>query len=125
MRALFAAIGMVVCAPTPMFAADEVVGAVWKVEIKGEKSGEWSQFMSFRAVKNGKIIGGPKQVELGTYTQKGDEIIIKLTKIGGPKAVANGTYTVTKIKKDGSVWQGEFTDSDGKSSPVRVTLVKD
>lgn len=125
MRAFFATVVIAACVPTTSFAADEVIGAVWKVEIVGEKSGEWSNFIHFRALKTGKIVGGPKQAELGSYTQKGDEIVIKLTKLGGPRASANGTYTVTKINKDGSKWQGEFVDSDGKASAVRVTLVKD
>lgn len=111
---LFAAIGLATAS-----AKDDVVGAIWGIKLKNPK-GEFVEVIKVRATLKGEIYYDGKPI--GTHTHKGDDVKLVIDK-KGPKL--NGTYTLTKIKKDATIWAGTFKNEDGKEIPVRMGLIKD
>jgi hypothetical protein len=95
--------------------ADEVVGALWKIDFKDDKSS-----IKFQCTKDGKVFG-PKGKEIGTWEGKGAQAEITITD-GGER---NGTYKITKLDKKPPVYHGKYTNDKDKGIGITVTLIKD
>ncbi len=102
--------------------ADEVVGAIWRVE---NKTGRVYQY---RAGPRGVLWTVPKEGKperLGTWSGNRGETVMKIDSphLGG---IGNKrTITVTLVGKQPPKWQGEAELPDGKKIPLTITLVKD
>ncbi len=117
MRGLFLLITVVVAglASVVPVRGDEVVGAVWKIDFKDDKSS-----IKLQCLKNGKVFGlGGKKI--GDWKGNGPQSVIDITD-GGKR---NGIYTITKMKKDPPTYRGIYKSSKGEDTLISVTLVKD
>ena len=94
---------------------DDVVGAIWKIDFKDDKSS-----FKLQCTKNGKVFGlaGKK---IGTWKGDGPQSELDITDWGK----RNGVYTITKLKKDPPAYRGIYKNSRGEGTLITVTLVKD
>ncbi len=102
--------------------ADDVVGAIWRVENKV------GRVYKYRAGPKGVLWTVPKEgkpEKLGTWSGNPGETVMKIDapNLGG---IGNKrTITVTLVGKKPPKWQGESEAPDGKKMPLTITLVKD
>lgn len=102
--------------------ADEIVGAIWRVEnTKG-------RVYSYRAGPRGVLWTAPeegKPEKIGNWSGNAGKTVMKIDAphLGG---IGNKrTITVTLVGKNPPKWQGEAKLPDGKKIPLTITLVKD
>lgn len=129
MRTLFS-ISMLYVFALSMFAsvssnsaqADEVVGAIWRVENK------IGRVYLYRAGPRGVLWTVPKEGKperLGTWSGNPGETVMKIDAphLGG--VGTKRTITVTLVGKKPPKWHGEAEFPDGTKLPLTITLVKD
>lgn len=105
------------------FAQDKIVGAVWTIKIKNEKTDKFEEFGTLRCTTDGKVFREGKVIGSHKKTSK-DSVEMLITESNDPKF--NGKLKASLIKKDGTVWGGVFTrDSDGKEFVMSMTLKRD
>jgi hypothetical protein len=102
--------------------ADEVVGAIWRVE------NNRGRVYRYRAGPKGVLWTTPKEgkpQKLGTWSGNPGETVMKIDApdLGG--IGTKRTITVTLVGKNPPKWQGEAETPDGKKTPLTITLVKD
>lgn len=95
--------------------ADEVVGAVWKIDFKDDKSS-----IRMQCTKSGNVFG-PGGKKIGTWKGKGAQAKIFVTD-GGNR---NGDYIITKLEKNPPSYRGRYTNDKGKDIGITVELLKD
>lgn len=104
--------------------ADDVVGAIWKVERQDNKEIVWT----FRAGPKGGVWSVPKEGKpelIGTWTGGSGKTVIKIDAADKRKHGPKRTITIVQVGKNPPKWQGEVELSDGRKAPLTVTLVKD
>ncbi|HMP03675.1 MAG TPA: hypothetical protein PKD86_10300 [Gemmatales bacterium] len=53
------------------------------------------------------------------------KVKLNITGTQGPNAKYRGEYELVLIKKDPPMWQGRFTNDEGKNMPIKVRLLRD
>ncbi len=98
--------------------ADEVVGAIWKIEFKDDDS-----TLRLQCTKDFKVFGLAGK-EIGTWEGDGAKAVIKITK-GAKGSKRNGTYTITQKDINPPTYRGKYKSDNGDISLITVLLVKD
>ncbi|MFO0804008.1 MAG: hypothetical protein U0791_12920 [Gemmataceae bacterium] len=102
-------------------AEDKIIGAIWQVNYKNDQ-GKYVSFGLIRCTVDGKVFIDGKEV--GTHKNTGFEMV-ELEITNSPIPGVNGKSKATKVKKDGTVWEGVHKRADGKEVPIRMFLKKD
>ncbi len=106
---------MIVSSTFTIALADDVVGAIWRVEFKDD-----GDVIRLQCTKNHKVFG-PAGKEIGTWEGNAGQATITITKGAG----RNGVYVITQLDKKPPTFRGKYTNAKGDNINIKVTLLKD